>query len=153
VLAAAVGGQAFGVTRDLAEVPSFSLTFGRSVLNQLTFDTYRTPFDELQTRPYNLLFANIARQPNFGAWPGQQGSYARYVDALIGNNGAANVDNDADAIEGSMIRRERRPSPRGGRQRWRQPMLRRTRARWRSHAVVCPSHLPGYRPNWSTRES
>jgi len=106
VLAAAAGGQAFGVTRDLAQVPSFSLTFGRSVLNQLTFDTYRTPFDELQTRPYNLLFANIARQPNFGAWPGQQGSYARYVDALIGNNGAANVDNDADAIEGTMIRRE-----------------------------------------------
>ena len=82
---------AHAVTRDLADVPTFTLTFGRSVLNQLTYDTYRTPFDELQTRPYNLLFANIARQPNFGAWPGQQGSYARYVDALIGNNGAANV--------------------------------------------------------------
>jgi len=94
------------VTRDLAAVPTFTLTFGRSVLNQLTFDTYRTPFDELQTRPYNLLFANIARQPNFGAWPGQQGSYARYVDGLIGNNGAANVDNASDAIEGTMIRRE-----------------------------------------------
>jgi hypothetical protein len=90
----------------LAAVPTFTLTFGRSVLNQMTFDTYRTPFDELQTRPYNLLFSNIARQPNFGAWPGQQGSYARYVDGLIGNNGAANVDNDADAINGTMIRRE-----------------------------------------------
>jgi hypothetical protein len=94
------------VTREVQSIPAFHLTFGRSVLNQLTFDTYRTPFDELQTRPYNLLFTNIARQPNFGAWPGQQGSYARYVDALIGNNGAANVDNDADAIEGTMIRRE-----------------------------------------------
>lgn len=105
-LAAMATQQAFAVTRDLANVPAFHLTFGRSVLNQLTFDTYRTPFDELQTRPYNLLFANIARQANFGAWPGQQGSYARYVDALIGNNGSANVDNDADAIEGTMIRRE-----------------------------------------------
>jgi hypothetical protein len=94
------------LTRDVAAVPTFTLTFGRSVLNQLTFDTYRTPFDELQTRPYNLLFANISRQANFGAWPGQQGSYARYVDGLIGNNGATNVDNDSDAIEGTMIRRE-----------------------------------------------
>jgi hypothetical protein len=112
VLIVALGVSAFApqltraVTRDLAAVPTFTLTFGRSVLNQLTFDTYRTPFDELQTRPYNMLFANIARQPNFGAWPGQQGSYARYVDGLIGNNGAANVDNDADAIEGTIIRRE-----------------------------------------------
>ena len=64
------GGAA--ATRDVANVPTFTLTFGRSVLNQLTFDTYRTPFDELQTRPYNMLFANISRQPNFGAWPGQQ---------------------------------------------------------------------------------
>lgn len=98
------GGAA--ATRDLAGMPTFTLTFGRSVLNQLSFDTYRTPFDELQTRPYNMLFANISRQPNFGAWPGQQGSYARYVDGLIGNNGAANVDNEADAIEGTMVRRE-----------------------------------------------
>lgn len=106
VLAALAAPSARAVTRDLAAVPTFTLTFGRSVLNQLTFDTYRTPFDELQTRPYNLLFANIARMPNFGAWPGQQGSYARYVDGLIGNNGASGVTNDADAIEGSMIRRE-----------------------------------------------
>jgi hypothetical protein len=108
VLGASIAGSevTHALTRDLAAVPEFTLTFGRSVLNQMTFDTYRTPFDELQTRPYNLLFANIARQPNFGAWPGQQGSYARYVDALIGNNGAQNVDNDADAINGTMIRRE-----------------------------------------------
>ena len=79
--ALAVGGAA-AATRDLASAPTFTLTFGRSVLNQLTFDTYRTPYDELTTRPYNLLFANISRQPNFGAWPGQQGSYARYVDIL-----------------------------------------------------------------------
>jgi hypothetical protein len=104
--AAALSPKAQALTRDLANVPSFNLTFGHSVLNQLTFDTYRTPYDELETRPYNMLFANIARQPNIGAWPGQQGSYARYVDGLIGNNGAANVDNDADSIAGTMIRRE-----------------------------------------------
>ena len=98
--------RGLAVTRDLAAVPTFTLTFGRSVLNQMTYDTYRTSFDELQTRPYNLLFANISRQANFGAWPGQQGSYARYVDGLIGNNGVANVDNDTDAIQGTMIRRE-----------------------------------------------
>jgi hypothetical protein len=94
------------VTRDVAAIPTFTLTFGNSVLNEMTFGTYRTPYDELQSRPYNLLFANIARMPNFGAWPGQQGSYARYVDGLIGNNGAANLGNDADTIEGTMIRRE-----------------------------------------------
>lgn len=103
---AAVPGTASAQTRDVADVPSFHLTFGRSVLNQMTFDTYRTPFDDLQTRPYNLLFSSIARQPNLEAWPGQEGGYARYVDALIGNNGAANVDNDADAIQGTLIRRE-----------------------------------------------
>ncbi|HEX4824417.1 MAG TPA: hypothetical protein VFV19_08895 [Candidatus Polarisedimenticolaceae bacterium] len=105
-----VGGpaatSAHAVTRELADTPTFVLTFGRSVLNELTFDTYRTPFDELQTRPYNLLFANIARMSNFGAWPGQQGSYARYVDGVIGNNGATGVENQADAINGTMIRRE-----------------------------------------------
>ncbi len=97
---------ALAVTRDIANVPAFGLTFGRSVLNQLTYDTYRTPFDELQSRPYNLLFSGIARQANIDSWPGQEGGYARYVDGLIGNNGAANVDNDADAIQGTMIRRE-----------------------------------------------
>lgn len=105
-----VGGpaatSAHAVTRELADTPTFVPTFGRSVLNELTFDTYRTPFDELQTRPYNLLFANIARMSNFGAWPGQQGSYARYVDGVIGNNGATGVENQADAINGTMIRRE-----------------------------------------------
>ena len=100
------GGEIFGVTREMAGFSPARLTFGRSVLNQLTYETYRTPFDELQDRPYDLLFANIGRQPNLTAWPGQEGEYARYVDALIGNNGAANVDNDADAIQGSMIRRE-----------------------------------------------
>ena len=76
VLAAGLAALAFrgsmAATRDLANVPAFTLTFGRSVLNQLSFDTYRTPFDELQTRPYNMLFANISRQANFGPWPGQQ---------------------------------------------------------------------------------
>ena len=105
VLAGAQSG-AHAVTRELANVPTFNLTFGQSVLNQLTFDTYRTPYDDLQTRPYNLLFSGIARPSNIDTWPGQQGGYARYVDALIGNNGAANVDNNADAISGSMVRRE-----------------------------------------------
>ena len=104
--AALAGGPVHAVTRDIQQIPTFQLTFGASVLNQLTFDTYRTPFDELQTRPYNLLFTNIARMPNFGAWPGQQGSYARYVDGIIGNNGAQNVGNDADSLQGTMIRRE-----------------------------------------------
>ena len=104
--AAAMPRPTLAVTRELSDVPSFGLTFQRSVLNQLTYDTYRTPFDELQSRPYNLLFGNIARTANFGAWPGQQGRYTRYVDGLIGNNGAANVDNNADAIQGTMIRRE-----------------------------------------------
>ena len=98
--------QAGAVTREIANVPAFRLTFGESVLNQLTYDTYRTPFDELQTRPYNLSFAGIGRHANLSPWPGQEGGYARYLDALIGNNGAANVDNNADAIQGTMIRRE-----------------------------------------------
>jgi hypothetical protein len=97
---------ASALTRQIAEVPVLRLTFGESVLNQLTYGTYRTPFDELQTRPENLLFTNIGRHPNLSPWPGQEGGYARYVDALVGNNGAANVDNDADAIQGSMVRRE-----------------------------------------------
>jgi hypothetical protein len=101
-----MGGETFAVTREIEGFSPARLTFGTSVLNQLTFGTYRTPFDELQTRPYDLLFANIGRYPNLTAWPGQEGDYARYVDALIGNNGAANVDNDADSIQGSMIRRE-----------------------------------------------
>ena len=39
--------QAGAVTREIANVPAFRLTFGESVLNQLTYDTYRTPFDDL----------------------------------------------------------------------------------------------------------
>ena len=99
-------GEARAVTREIAGFSPARLTFGQSVLNQLTYETYRDPFDELQNRPYNLLFANIGRHPDLSPWPGQEGDYARYVNALIGNNGAANVDNDADAIQGSMIRRE-----------------------------------------------
>ena len=106
VLLTLAAGHASAVTRDVANIPAFRLTFGQSVLNQLTYDTYRTPFDELQTRPFNLGFAGIGRHANLSPWPGQEGGYARYVDALIGNNGAANVDNDADAIQGTMIRRE-----------------------------------------------
>lgn len=97
---------ASATTREVAGVPVVRLTFSQSVLNQLTYGTYRTPFDELQSRPMNLLFGNIGRHPNLAPWPGQEGGYARYVDALIGNNGASNVDNNADAIQGSMIRRE-----------------------------------------------
>jgi hypothetical protein len=106
VVLALAGRSASAVTREVANVPAFRLTFGDSVLNQLTYDTYRTAYDELQTRPYNLLFAGIGRHANLSPWPGQEGGYARYVDALIGNNGAANVDNNADAIQGTMIRRQ-----------------------------------------------
>lgn len=104
VLLPASGGA---VTRDLAELRPPRLTFDESILNQLSYGTYRDPYDELQTRPYNLLFANIGRHPNLSPWEGQEGLYSRYLNALIGNNGAANVDNDADAISGSLIRRER----------------------------------------------
>ena len=106
VFLAGIVGRAHAVTREVASVPQFRLTFGESVINQLTFDTYRNAYDELQTRPYNLNFAGIGRSANLSPWPGQEGGYARYVDALIGNNGAANVDNDADAIQGSLIRRQ-----------------------------------------------
>jgi hypothetical protein len=58
----ALTGRAAAVTREVANVPAFRLSFGESVLNQLTYDTYRTPYDELATRPYNLLFAGIGRR-------------------------------------------------------------------------------------------
>jgi hypothetical protein len=105
-LGAWIGDEALGVTREIAAFSPARLTFGQSVLNQLSYETYRDPFDELQSRPYNLLFNNIGRHANLSPWPGQEGAHARYVNALIGNNGTANVDNDADAIQGSMIRRE-----------------------------------------------
>ncbi len=99
-------GVSSAVTRQIADLQPTRLTFDRSVLNQLSDGTYRDPFDELQTRPYNLLFSNIARLPNLCPWQGQQGSYTRYLNALIGNNGASNVDNNADSIQGGLIRRE-----------------------------------------------
>jgi hypothetical protein len=105
-LLALLPGPASALTREIAGLQPVRLTFARSVLNQLSYGTYRDPFDELQSRPHNLLFNNIGRHPNLSPWQGQQGTYTRYVNALIGNNGAANVDNDADAIQGSMIRRE-----------------------------------------------
>jgi hypothetical protein len=105
-LLALVSGPAQALTREIAELEPARLTFDRSVLNQLSYGIYREPFDELQTRPFNLLFANIGRHPNLGPWQDQEGRYRRYVNALIGNNGAANVDNDADAVQGAVIRRE-----------------------------------------------
>jgi hypothetical protein len=99
-------GANMAVTRDLAEFRPTRLAFDRSIINQLSYDTYRDPFDELQTRPQNLLFNNIGRHPNLSPWQGQEGSYTRYFNALIGNNGKANVDNDSDAIQGALIRRE-----------------------------------------------
>ena len=98
-------GSIFALTRDIAGLQPAALTL-RSVLNQLTYDMYRDPLDELQTRPYNLLFQNIGRHSSLTPWPGQEGTYTRYFNALIGNNGPANVDNDADALQGSLIRRE-----------------------------------------------
>lgn len=106
LVAALLPGTASAVTRDVADLQTVRFAYPQSVLNQLTYDTYRDPYDELQSRPWNLLFNNIGRHPTLGPWPGQEGSYTRYLNALIGNNGAANVDNNADAIQGSMIRRE-----------------------------------------------
>jgi len=108
VLAALVQAPARATTREIAEFQAARLTFDQSILNQLTYDTYRDPFDEMQTRPYNLLFTNIGRHPTLSPWQGQSGMYTRYVNALIGNNGTANVDNDADTLQGSMIWRTSR---------------------------------------------
>ena len=99
-------GTIFALTRDIADLQPARLTFDQSVIHQLTFETYRDPFDELQTRPYNLLFNNIGRHSNLSPWQGQAGNYTRYFNALIGNNGTANVDNDADTLQGALIRRE-----------------------------------------------
>ncbi|MCP3978272.1 MAG: hypothetical protein GY716_02930 [bacterium] len=98
-----VPGVASALTRELVELQPAQLTFDRSIVHQLSFGTYRDPFDELQTRPYNLLFTNIGRHPTLTPWPGQEGHYRRYVNALIGNNGATDVDNDADSLQGSLI--------------------------------------------------
>jgi hypothetical protein len=106
VLIALLPGVASALTRDIVDLQPAKLTFERSVLNQLTYGTYREPFDELQTRPYNLLFTNIGRHANMSPWVGQEGAYRRYVNAFIGNNGVSNVDNNADALQGSVIRRE-----------------------------------------------
>lgn len=105
-LFALLPGAASAATREIADLQAARLSFGQSVLNQLSYDTYRDPFDELQTRPHNLLFANIGRHSNLSPWQEQEGIYTRYLNALIGNNGTANVDNDADSIQGSLIRRE-----------------------------------------------
>jgi len=106
VLLLLVPGVASALTREIAELQSARLTFERSVLNQLTFGTYRTPYDELQTRPHNLLFTNIGRHANLSPWQDQEGNYTRYLNAMIGNNGAVNVDNDADSIQGAWIQRQ-----------------------------------------------
>jgi hypothetical protein len=76
-LIALLPGTARALTREVAELQPTRLTFGQSVLNQLSYGTYREPFDELQTRPHNLLFHNIGRHPNLSPWQGQQGSYTR----------------------------------------------------------------------------
>lgn len=97
--------SSFALTREIADLQRARLTFDRSVLNQLSYDTYRDPFDELQSRPYNLLFQNIGRYSNLSPWQGQEGNYTNYLNALIGNNGVANIDNNADAMQGAWIRR------------------------------------------------
>ena len=98
--------SAGAATREIADLQPARLTFSQSILNDVSFGIYRDPFDELQTRPYNMLFSNIGRHGSFSPWPGQQGNYTRYVNALIGNNGTANVDNGADSLQGSMVRRQ-----------------------------------------------
>ena len=106
-LAALVPAGVGATTREIAELSPARLTFGQSILNQLSFGSYREPFDELQGRPYNLLFTNIGRHSVLTPWPGQQGNYTRYFNALIGNNGVANIDNDSDSIQGALVRRQR----------------------------------------------
>lgn len=106
VVSALVHGSVSATTRDIAELGEPSLMFDQSVVNQLSNGIYRDPYDELQNRPYNLMLINIGRHSNTSPWPGQEGNYTNWVNALIGNNGAANVDNDADAIQGAMVRRE-----------------------------------------------
>ncbi|MDH3591709.1 MAG: hypothetical protein OER88_07515, partial [Planctomycetota bacterium] len=105
IFALLIWGESSALTREIAELQRAKLTFDQSILNQLTFGTYRDPFDELQGRPYNLLFQNIGRHSNLSPWQGQEGNYTRYLNALIGNNGTANVDNDADSIQGALIHR------------------------------------------------
>ena len=107
-LTALLPGAAEALTREVAELQPARLTFDRSVFNQVTFGIYREPFDELQTRSYNLLFSNIGRHPNLSPWQGQEGTYSRYVNALIGNNGTTEVQSGVDSIQGSLIRRETR---------------------------------------------
>lgn len=99
-------GPAGATTREIAGFEQARLTFDTSILNELTYGSYRDPFDELQTRPYNLLFMNIGRYSTLVPWQGQEEGATRYFNALIGNNGTANVDNDADSIQGALIRRE-----------------------------------------------
>ena len=98
-------GAVFGTTREIAEQQQLPLTVRRSVLNQLTHDAFWDPYDELERRPFNLLYTNNARQGYLSPWPGQQGEHDNYLDALIGNNGANNVRDDSDALSGAYIRR------------------------------------------------
>ena len=76
-------GVGLAITRDIAELQPARLTFDQSVLNQLTYGTYRDPFDELQVRPFNLLFTNIGRYSNLSPWQGQAGNEYGSAMALI----------------------------------------------------------------------
>ena len=99
-----VSGVSGATTREVAEVSPRPLSINQSVLFEVTDGIFRTPYDELQMRPYNLLFVNVDRNPNLSPWPGQTGEQIHYLNALVGNNGATDVDGDADVLQGAYIR-------------------------------------------------
>jgi hypothetical protein len=98
-----LGSSAWGLTREIAELRRQPLTLRRSVINQLTADILKDPYDEFLRRPYNLSYVNLERLPNLSPWPGQEGEQNRYVDFLIGNNGNSNVRAGADTLQGTYI--------------------------------------------------
>ena len=102
--AALLPGAAFATTREVADLDELELTIRRSVLNQLTHGVFKDPYDELQRRPFNLLWVSNDREGYVSPWPGQQGEHDNYLNALIGNNGANNLRNDSDALSGAYIR-------------------------------------------------
>lgn len=92
-------------TREVAQLPEIELSSGQSVLSEATGGLFRDAYDELRGAPWNLPYANVGRHANLGPWPGQEGEYDRFLNALVGNNGATNVRGSADALKGSWIRR------------------------------------------------
>ncbi|ANM29012.1 hypothetical protein ABI59_04485 [Acidobacteria bacterium Mor1] len=99
-------GTLSATTRDVANTQGFALALPNSVLNEISGGLLTTPYDELQQRPFNLLFVNLDRNINLSPWNGQEGDHRRYVNALIGNNGNVNVRGDSDVWQGAFIQRQ-----------------------------------------------